>query len=223
MSVTDPMVGLGAISCPSTTLAVGADETCTATYTTTQADVDAGSITNTGTAAGTPPSGPTVTASDSLTIPATQSPSIGIDKTASISGFSAAGTPVTYSYLVTNTGNVTLSNVTVTDPMAGLGAISCPGGNLASLAPGATVTCTATYTTTQADVDAGSITNIGTATGTPPSGPPVTNTSTVTIPASQTPAISIVKSASVSGYSAPGTPVTYSYLVTNTGNVTLST
>ena len=78
------MVGLSAISCPSTTLAVGADETCTATYTTTQADVDAGSITNTGTAVGTPPSGPTVTASDSLTIPATQSPSIGIDKSASI-------------------------------------------------------------------------------------------------------------------------------------------
>ena len=36
-------------------------ETCTATYTTTQADVDAGGITNTGTATGTPPTGPTVT------------------------------------------------------------------------------------------------------------------------------------------------------------------
>ena len=33
-------------------------ETCTATYTTTQADVDAGWITNTGTATGTPPRGP---------------------------------------------------------------------------------------------------------------------------------------------------------------------
>ena len=64
-----------------------------------------------------------------MTVPATQSPSIGIAKSASISGFSAAGTPVTYSYVVTNTGNVTLSNVSVTDPMVGLCAISCPGGN----------------------------------------------------------------------------------------------
>ena len=76
-----------------------------------------------------------------------------------------AGTPVTYSYKVTNTGNVTLNPVTVTDPMAGLSAISCPS---TTLAPRASETCTATYTTTQADVDAGSITNTGTATGTPP-------------------------------------------------------
>ena len=58
MTVTDPMPGLSAIACPATTLAPGASETCTATYTTTQADVDAGSITNTGTATGTPPTGP---------------------------------------------------------------------------------------------------------------------------------------------------------------------
>ena len=32
------------------------------------------------------------------------------------------------------------------------------------------MTCTAGYTTTQADLDAGSITNTGTVTGTPPTG-----------------------------------------------------
>ena len=39
----------------------------------------------------------------------------------------AAGTPVTYTYVVTNTGNVTLDPVTVTDPMTGLSSsIDCP-------------------------------------------------------------------------------------------------
>ena len=219
VTVTDPMTGLSAITCPSTSLAAGASETCTATYTTTQADVDAGAITNTGTATGTPPTGPNVTATSSVTIPASQSPAIGLVKSASVTSYSAAGTPLTYSYQVTNTGNVTLNPVTVTDPMTGLSAITCPS---TSLAPDASETCTATYTTTQADVDAGSLTNTGTATGTPPTGPNVTATSSVTIPANQTPAITLVKSASITSYSAAGTPVTYSYKVTNTGNVTLN-
>ena len=49
------MPGLSANSCPRPTLGPPAFETCTATYTTTQTDVDHGPITNTGTASGTPP------------------------------------------------------------------------------------------------------------------------------------------------------------------------
>ena len=218
VTVTDPMPGLSAISCPATSLAPGISETCTATYTTTQADVDRGSLENTGTATGTPPSGPDVTAQSSVCIPACQYPAITLKKTASISSYSAAGTRVTYSYKVTNTGNVTLDPVTVTDPMPGLSAISCPASSLASWV---SETCTATYTTTQADVDRGSLENTGTATGTPPSGPDVTAQSSVCIPACQHPAITLKKSASISSYSAAGTPITYSYKVTNTGNVTL--
>ena len=224
VTVTDPMVGLSAVNCGSNSnvvasLAAGSSVTCTASYTTSQTDVDAGSITNTGTAVGTPPVGPNVSANDSLTIPAVQNPAIGLTKSASISGFSTAGTPVTYSYQVTNSGNMTLTSVSVADPMVGLSTVGCPSP---TLAPAATETCSATYTTTQADVDAGSITNTGTATGTPPlPGPNATATSTITVPARQGPAIGIVKSASVKRYSAPGTPVTYSYKVTNSGNVTL--
>ncbi len=83
-------------------------------------------------------------------------------KTASLASFDAPGETINYSYLVKNTGNVTLTSMSVSDPMPGLSAIECPSANLA---PGVEETCTATYTTTQTDVDRGSITNTGTATG----------------------------------------------------------
>jgi uncharacterized repeat protein (TIGR01451 family) len=224
VTVTDPMFWLSRISCPTNTLSPGATETCTATYTTTQADVARGSIRNVGTVFALAPSWTWVAASSSLTIPAVQTPKIAIVKSASISSFSAPGTRVTYSYKVTDTGNVTLSPVTVTDPMSGLSRISCPTN---SLSPGATETCTAIYTTTQADVTRGSITNVGTATGTPPTGPNVTATSSVVVPfvpVVQTPSIGISKTTNgTNGQDIPvGSTVTWSYAVTNTGKVTLT-
>ena len=87
-------------------------------------------------------------------------------KSANITSFAAPGTVVTYSYRVSNIGNQTLDPVSVTDPMPGLSAVSCH----LSLAPGDLESCTATYTTTQTDVDNGQITNTGTAIGSPPAG-----------------------------------------------------
>ena len=153
-----------------------------------------------------------------MTIPATQSPSIALVKSASVGSFASAGTSIVYSYKVTNTGTVTLHAVDVTDPLPGLSAVTCPDS---TLAPGQSETCTASYTTTQADVDRGSVVNVGTATGTPPTGPAKTAQSTVTVPVSQAPSIGLQKSASIGSFSAPGTVITYSYKVTNTGNVTL--
>ena len=49
------MPGLSAVTCPTGTLAPAPTRPARPTYTTTQADVDAGGITNTGTASGTPP------------------------------------------------------------------------------------------------------------------------------------------------------------------------
>ena len=220
VNVTDPMPGLSAISCPQPTLVPAAFEICTATYTTTQTDVDNGHIINTGTASGTPPTGPPVTATDTLTIAASQAAAIGLDKSASPTTFSAPGIVITYSYRVTNSGNVTLNPVTVTDPMPGLSAISCPA---TSLAAGAQETCTATHTTTQADVNAGQIVNTGTATGTPPNGNPnVSDQDSTTVRALQAPDVTLSKSANPTSFTSVGTVITYSYLVTNTGNVTLN-
>ena len=218
---------LSAISCPDTSLAVGEQETCTATYKVTQADIDAGKITNTATATGTPPNGgtPVTSPPSTATVTANQSGSLTVVKTADPTTVNTAGQTVDYSFLVTNTGNVTLNPVVVNDTsFSGTGtlsAISCPD---ASLAAGAAETCTATYKVTQADIDAGSITNTATATGTPPNGgTPVTSPpSTATVTATPAPALTIVKSATPTTVAAAGQTVDYSFVVTNTGNVTLN-
>ena len=185
VTVTDTPVLTTGPTCPESTLAPGASETCTGTWTVTQANLTAGHVTDTAIATGTPPVGPPVNSPPStVTIPVTQtkagaSPGISLTKSASVTTYSAAGTVVTYYYKVTNTGNVLLDPVAVSDPMPGLSAISCPD---TSLTPGEVETCTATYTTTSAAVTAGSIKNTGTATGLPPTGPAVTATSSLTIP-----------------------------------------
>ena len=75
-----------------------------------------------------------------------------------------------------------------------------------SLAPAAIETCTATYTTTQADVDAGVINNTGTATGTPPTGPASPHI-VGDDPAVQTPAIIHREGfVNVTSFTRPGTP-----------------
>ena len=230
VQVTDiDLPGLSAITCPDASLAPAGSQTCTATYVTIQADVDAGSVTNTATAQGDPPGPATPVVSDpsTATVPAAQAPAITVVKSATPSSFAAAGTTIDYSFLVTNTGNVTLAPVTITETaFTGSGTppvASCPPG-ASSLTPGASVTCTATYVTTRADVDAGSVTNTATAHGDPPgpATPVVSDPSTATVPAVQGPAITVVKSASPGSFSTAGTTLTYSFLVTNTGNVTLS-
>ena len=61
-----------------------------------------------------------------------------------------------YSYLLTNTGNVILTApFTVNDDKTSVTCLATP----AALQPGETITCTASYTITQPDLDAGFVTN----------------------------------------------------------------
>lgn len=115
--------------------------------------------------------------------------SLSLTKTANPTTVSSAGQQITYSYRVTNTGDLTMSSIVVNETaFSGTGtmsAISCPSS---SLAPGASETCTSTYTVTQADLAHGRISNTATATGTPPStSPPLPPTPpssvTITVPA----------------------------------------
>jgi uncharacterized repeat protein (TIGR01451 family) len=73
------------------------------------------------------------------------------------------GDTLTYQFVATNNGNVTLTNVTIVDPLPGLSALACSPAQPATLAPLASMTCTATYVVTGADAEAGSISNTATA------------------------------------------------------------
>lgn len=154
-------------------------------------------------------------------------PSLTIAKTADRTSVVAIGQTITYSYLITNTGGTTLAPVTVTETaFSGTGTAptpTCPAG-AASLAPGASVTCTATYVTTEADVNSGAITNTAIANGTPPGGPPVESPpSSVKIitPGPPIPAVPhydllMLKSAS-RGQVTVGDSIAYKLLVKNLG------
>jgi len=216
---------LGATSCPKTPLAPGDSATCTASYEVTQADVDRGSLHNTATATGTPPTGDPVTSGPSeVTVPQDPHPGLSLVKSADKTTLKA-GEKVTYSFVATNTGNVTLTDVTIQEgSFTGSGrmsGITCPEASR-SVAPGASVTCTATYLVTQADVDRGSVTNTATASGKTPAGQPVgSQPSEVSVPQKPTPALTLVKTADRTVLSHVGERVVYTFTITNTGDVTL--
>ena len=219
IAVSDNKVA--SVSCPNSTLGSMASETCTGNYSVTQADVDAGSVTNSATASGSDPATETVTSgSSSATVYASNATSgLSLTKSSTTPAYGAAGDVLGYHYLVTNTGTTTLSGVAVSDNL--VTSVTCPQP---SLAPGASETCTGTYTVTQADVDTGSVTNTATATAANPASTTVTsNQSSVTVPASNaTSVLTLAKSTTTTDYGQAGDTLNYNYLVKNTGSTTIS-
>ncbi len=217
------------VTCPSTptSLAPAASITCTASYTITQADMDSGSVTNvaTGHAVTLVGATPVDSNQDQQTASGTQNPSLTLAKSiTSGSPFNAAGNVVNYSYQLTNSGNVTLTGsgtggvFTISDDRA---TVTCPS-TPTSLAPAASITCTASYTITQADMDSGSVTNHATGHSLFGTTPVDSNQETQTASGTRNPSLSLAKDITAGGsYDNAGDVVNYSYLLTNNGNVTL--
>jgi uncharacterized repeat protein (TIGR01451 family) len=143
-----------------------------ATHSASQARIDNGAnIVNTVsvTSAQTSP----VTQSATATTTVTQMPVMSLVKSASQPGPVPAGQQVTYNYLVTNTGNITIYNVAVGDVHNHNGAFPSPGGEVIQtdtaplndssdtgqngiwnvLAPGDSVRFSSLYQVVQADID----------------------------------------------------------------------
>ncbi|WP_418639027.1 DUF7507 domain-containing protein [Winogradskyella sp.] len=168
-------------------------------YTITQDNVDAGSITNNVTVSGLEPDGTTsVLATDTYIIDANNpdvtlcdNGSIEIVKAASstASGCVGEGDIVTYTFTVTNNGDVSINSITITDDLLGgdiTASLTLTGDDSDSvLDPSETWIFTAPdYTITQANVDAGNITNNVTVNGLQPDGTtPVQATDTYIIDA----------------------------------------
>jgi uncharacterized repeat protein (TIGR01451 family) len=149
--------------------------TFTATYAIQQGDIDLGQVLNQATATGTPPTGADIsdlsgsdnTNNDPTIEPLAQNPAITLDKIADASPFddgSVPGEVINYSFVITNTGNVTLTDVTVTDALDG---VVLTGTPIASLAPGAmdTTNYTAAYEIDQDDIDGATVINDAAVTG----------------------------------------------------------
>ncbi|MES2672298.1 MAG: hypothetical protein V4673_18015, partial [Pseudomonadota bacterium] len=153
------------------------------------------------------------------TVIVAENPALIIDKTAGTPSGNTAGSTIAYTFLVTNTGNVTLTGIVVNDAQLDAAAVCA----VTTLAPGASTTCTGTHTITQAEVNAGVVNNSATATGTTPGGGTTTSPpDTTSTPIAANPALTIDKTAGTPSGNTAGSTIAYTFLVTNTGNVTLT-
>ena len=233
VTMVDPLTG---DSIPAFTLAPGAFQTFNTDYVLTQLDLDKlgnagadGDIDNTATA----DSNETNAVQDSAEVPLVYAPALAIDKLfVNVTGgdgdalADAVGDVLNYTVKVTNTGNVTLTGVTMVDPLTG---DSIPAF---TLAPGAFQTFNTDYVLTQLDLDKlgnagadGDIDNTATANSNE------TNAvqDSAEVPLVYAPALAIDKLfVNVTGgdgdalADAVGDVLNYTVKVTNTGNVTLT-
>lgn len=115
--------------------------TCTATYTVTTLDTNLGQIVNSATVSGTSAYG-AATSTSSATVLAEQHSSMLFTKSATpTSGDIAVGNTISYSFVVTNTGNVNLANLIISDTMSGMSALACTPSAPATLLPNQTMNC----------------------------------------------------------------------------------
>ncbi|WGY02480.1 hypothetical protein QI633_01695 [Nocardioides sp. QY071] len=103
-------------------------------------------------------------------------PGVALVKKATPKKVAKLGEKIKYTFKVTNTGNIALKTVTIAEQQfSGKGSLTpkCPALPATGLAPGASITCTATYKVHKRDLVAGKVVNVATAAGTTPAGNPV--------------------------------------------------
>ena len=88
-------------------------------------------------------------------------PELGLSKTANAESYSAVGDQITYTYVLTNTGNTILgpSQFSIDDDKINGGLPFNCGAAATTLQISGTVTCTAVYIVVSGDLESGSITN----------------------------------------------------------------
>ena len=196
----------------------------TAEYKVTEADILKGEVHNEATAKGKSPDPekPEVPVDpgtkDEPTVKA--EPSLFVDKEANQkAGGYALGEEISYTIRVLNNGNVTISNITVTDEMTGL------NETIPTLAVGEEKTFTTTHKVTEADILKGKILNVATAKGTDPKGNPVEKDDTKEIDTEPKNAhVTLEKETTSTPADGKayviGEKITYQITVTNDGNLT---
>ena len=106
---------------------------------------------------------------------------------------------ITYTLTATNDGNVTVRDVSISDPS--LPSLECD--QPVDLAPGETLTCTGTNTVTQGEINDGSVANTATVAGSDPNGGEVEDREDEQVSLGQEPHLTLDKQA-VIGAGTPG-------------------
>ena len=216
--VTDSLITPSSQTCA--TVLPGATCVLTGDYTVDQDDVDAGTITNTGSVTSTEVPGPTT---DVETVSVAQIATYTVVKNVDIPSLSVPGT-LSYTIDVENTGNVRLTGVTPTDtlPDGSTGILSGPtgdAGTTGTLDIGEIWQYTISYFVSQVDIDAGTTLTNTVSVATNETGPE-SDTADTEIDASSS--MTVVKTqTSANPINAPGV-ITYEIVVTNTGQTSLT-
>jgi len=200
---------IGTVSCVGepAVLTPGASFACSGTYQITQPDLDLGQVDNTAFAS----AGGIDSPSDLETITATQSPALSLTKESDIAASAVPNTVITYTYTLTNTGNVTLTApYDISDNKINANDITCL--STSDIAPGSSTTCEGTYTIKNPDITAGSIVNVATGTAQHGAQTVTSNSATVTV---YTPAVYLTVNASTPTVNTVGQVITYTYILKN--------
>jgi uncharacterized repeat protein (TIGR01451 family) len=212
-------------NCPNlpATLAPNETVTCNGSYTVTQANLDAGNtLTSTISATARKATGNATESSNTVTynVAITQNPALNLAMSVNPATATTLNDVVTYTYTLTNNGNVTLSpTFTITDDKAS--GITCTDPGTA-IAPGGTKTCTGTRTISQTDLDDGSVINTATATAAFGAGTVTSNSVSATVTTYVGARLTLIITANPNPATGSGQIITFTYTLRNTGNVVLS-
>lgn len=217
LQLTDNLVSLqcNPVSNGGTLPAFTGTTTCTGRYTVTQADLNRGSnLVNTATAV----LGGVTQQTAVATTTVLQNRALAITKTPSLNVVDAAGTAIVYSIQVSNAGNVDLTTLSVVDPRLP-GLVCAPTGLGGTLRVGTNTLCTGTYSTTQADINAG-VPILNTATASAAQTAAVSASATVNV--RQNAMLAASKTVNRASVNVSGTVLSYTITIDNTGNEDLA-
>lgn len=167
----------------------------------------------------------TLTVGNEINIPRNSAGTLGVSTktltltiTANPTSYDQVGQQIAYTYVIRNSGNVSLGpdQFTVTDTLISASAFNC-GNAGTSLAPNATITCSANYTIKDTDMNAFSINNAATASG---GGASPSQTATAAV-SKVTRALTITTTANPATYNLAGQQITFTYVIKNSGTANL--
>jgi uncharacterized repeat protein (TIGR01451 family) len=229
--VSDPSVSGLALASGDTNsngkIDVGETWQYTAHHNVTQSDIDNGGVVNPALTYNNTASLSThegASASGSASVPIVQNPDLTIVKSADVPSVDAAGEVIHYTVTVANAGNMTLTGLTVTDPLVtNLAYVSGDANSDGKLDLTETWTYAGSHPVTQPEMDAGGTIN-NTATADTAQTSPESASASVTV--QQHPAMTLDKVGTFAddnhdGFAEVGEHINYTFTIANTGNVTL--